>query len=153
MNINRRQFLELLVSLPAAYMIPVQEVKADIESHLSPEDSLKKLIFVVGPWPADDRKEAEDFARRFLKSEHATGGYLQSGELLQSLARRFPETTMAIKEIDLHKLPAEERDLLMNLVKQIYNLIEVKFYVSHEPPWGECEGERTRYIQLAPGNL
>jgi hypothetical protein len=29
-------------------------------------------------------------------------------------------------------------------------LVEVRFLISNEPRWGECLGERTRYIQ-APG--
>jgi hypothetical protein len=38
----------------------------------------------------------------------------------------------------------------MQLVQQLYSLVEVRFYVSNEPRWGECLGERTRYVQ-APG--
>jgi hypothetical protein len=58
--------------------------------------------------------------------------------LVQSLAGRFPADTMANKEINLRKLPAKERELLVKLVKQLYSFIEVRFFVSDETPGGIC---------------
>ncbi len=38
----------------------------------------------------------------------------------------------------------------MAFTQQLYSLVEVRFFVSNEPRWGVCLGERTRYRQ-APG--
>lgn len=150
-GINRRQFLKVLISLPLAYTIgcqPEQKDSAAVKFLLSPEESLRKLLFILGPWPAGDREEAKDFARRFLTSKYTVSSYLpESGELVQSLAARFPDGVMAVHEINLRGLPAKEKDLLMKLVRQLYSFIEIRFYAAHEPPWGECGGGRMRHTR------
>jgi hypothetical protein len=142
---KRRQFLRVLISLPTGFVIgwDLERYKSIVHAHaLNPEESLKKLILLLGPWPVTEKEKAEDFARRFLKAKHAVGPYLPgSSQLVQSLASRFPDGTLAIKEINLRSLPAKEQELLMKLVKQLYSFIEVRFYVSNEPPWGECHGD------------
>lgn len=147
---ERRQFLKLAISLPIAFVIGCDlerkpEAKAPI---LNPEESLKKLIFVLGPWSAKDKEKAEDFAKRFLKVEYVSSAYLQeSSELVQSLASRFTAESIAIKEIDLRSLTKEEQKLLIILVQQLYSFVEVRFYVSNEPPWGECQGSNKWHTQ------
>jgi hypothetical protein len=117
------------------------DTRADL---LSPEESLRKLVLVLGPWSTSDKKEAEDFAQRFLKANHASGHYLgESSELVQNLASRFPGESMAMNETDLRNLPAKERELLTRLTSQLYSFIEVRFYVSNEPSWGQCQGDNT----------
>ena len=149
--LKRRQFLRLLISLPMGFVIgwDLERYESLVYAHtLTPEESLKKLILLLAPWPVTDNKKAEDFARRFLKSKHAFGPYLPvASKLVQSLASRFPDGTLAIKEIDLRSLPAKEKELLMKLVKQLYSFIEVRFYVCNEPPWGECQDDTTRYTR------
>lgn len=144
---KRRQFLRLLISLPVGSVIGwnLDRYEALVYARtLTPDESLKKLILLLGPWPVTDNKKAEKFARRFLKSKHAVGSYLpRSSELLQSLASRFPDATLAIKEIDLRSLTTKERELLMNLVGHLYSLIEVRFDVSNWPPPGECQDDTT----------
>lgn len=143
-ELNRREFLDLSVklalALPFAPMLgPVQAA----EFPLSPKDSLKKLILVLGPWSATEKQRAEDFASRFLRAEHAVEPYLPgSGELVQSLASRFPADTMAIGKINLQDLPPEERGLLVKLTKQLYGFVEVRFNAADIPPWGLCQGDR-----------
>ena len=148
---KRRQFLRVLISLPTGFVIgwDLERHKSTVHAGpLNPEESLKKLILLLGPWPFTDREKAEDFARRFLKAKHAVGSYLPgSSKLVQSLAGRFPADTVAIREINLQNLPTKERELLMNLVKQLYSFIEVRFYVSDEPPWGECQDDTTRHTR------
>ena len=45
--------------------------------------------------------------------------------------------------IDLEGVPTEERELVLQLTRDLYSLVEVRFYVSSVPPWGECLGDRT----------
>jgi hypothetical protein len=149
-KLGRRQFLRLAISRPASLPMvfvigcdSVRQKAAVVAPALSPEESLRKLILLLGPWPSAEKERAENFAMRFLKAEHAVTPYLPgSSGLIQSLASRFRADTVAVKEIELRKLPANERELLMNLVRQLYSFIEVRFIVSNEPPWGECQANR-----------
>ncbi len=148
---DRRKFLKVMISLPVAVAISgeLEITKSKILTpSLNPEQSFKKLIFLLGPWSATDKEEAEDLAWRFLKAKHNVDAYLpESSELVQSLASRFPKKTMAIKEINLQNLPAKEQELLLRLVKHLYSFIEVRFTVSNEPPWGECQGDGNWHTQ------
>lgn len=152
-GISRGQFLRFLASLPLFSVIGLDSKLfkyAVSAGPRTPEESLKKLIFLFGPWSEKDRKEAEDFAGRFLSAKHAVAPYLpESNESVQSLAKRFPEDSMAQDEVNLGNLSPKERELLIGLVNQLYSLIEVRFIVSKEPPWGECLGDPTRHT-LAP---
>ena len=143
---KRRQLLKFLLLAPLG--LSVSCGKGGYEAHaLSPEESLKKLILVLGPWSATERGEAEDFAGRFLASEVASGPYLpDSAELVQSLARRFPDT-VSVSEIKLGKLPPEEREMLLNLAKQIYSLTETRFMMTGQPPVGECQEDATMHTR------
>lgn len=145
---DRRRFLRLMASLPVALAIGCEQEPTGTalkEAILSPEESLKKLVIMIGPWPASDRGHAEDFADRFLK--YASGPYLPGlGMPLQSLAGRFEET-LPMDGISLGDLPPEEQELLMHLVRRLYSLIEVRFAASGEPPWGECQEDRLRYTR------
>ena len=148
---GRRQFLRLLISLPMTFGIGCDSelAKASVQAApLSPEESLKKLIRLLGPWSAPDKEKAEVFAARFVESKHAVAPYLPgSSELVQSLASRFPAQIMAVKEIDLRNVPAKERELLVQLAAQLYSLIEVRFIASDEPPWGSCQSDTMRYTR------
>ncbi len=140
--LNRRRFIDLsskfMLSLPVAYSISCIPDRVTL---LNPEDSLKKLIFVLGPWPDSDKQKADKFVKRFMKAEPLVGSYLpEFGEIIQNLANRFPDETMAIKEINLKKLPAREQELLIGLGQQLYSFVEVRFYISNIPSWGECQG-------------
>jgi hypothetical protein len=151
---SRRAILRFLLTLPLALFFgckprvqtPIVEAPAP-----SPEEALRRLILLVGPWDEGQRKPAEDFARRFLTAENAVSPYLPaSAATVQSLAGRFPAGTMAVGEIDLATLPEEERGLLLQLTRQLYTYVEVRFYVNGEPPWGECQRDPLRYTR-APG--
>jgi hypothetical protein len=54
---------------------------------------------------------------------------------------------MALKEVEMGDLSLEERELLLTLVRQIYDLLEVRYYVSGEPPFGECQMDATRHTR------
>ena len=148
---KRRELLVLLTSLPVGFVIGCEAEPRRLPAVapvLSPEDSLRKLILLIGPWSETDKREAEDFARRFLAAKDGGGAYLPgSGELVQGLASRFPGGTMAVGKVDLRGLPAAERELLVNLVKQFYSLVEVRFRVSNEPPFGECQEDWLRHTR------
>ncbi len=148
---KRRQFLRFLISLPMGFSIGwnLDWHRSAVHARpINPEESLIKLIHLLGPWPVTDKEQADDFARRFLKAKHAVGNYLPgSSELVQSLASRFPANTVAMGELNLRNLPTKEQELLIKLVKQLYDFIEVRFYVAKEPPWGECQLDSTGYTQ------
>ncbi len=150
---DRREFLKLLSSLPIVIAIGCgsESEKAAIKGPLlSPEESLKKLIRILGPWSTQE--EAEDFADRFVNSAHAaTMNLPESGEAIQTLAARFSNDVLAAKKIGLGNLPAPEKDLLLSLVKQIYSFTEVRFVVCQEPQAGQCQGDISWYTR-APQN-
>ena len=147
---DRRKFLKVLISLPLAFTFgyrPGLVESAVQKTSLNPEESVKKLIVLLGPWSPAKRKEAEDFAGRFLKAKHAVTPYLPGlNSLVQRLASRFPEIR-SVDEINLGSLPPDERKILMQLVKQLYSLIEVRFVAANEPPWGECQVDRLRHTR------
>ena len=150
-ELKRRELLAILASLPIGVLISCESeprVLPAVAPLLSPEESLRKLILLVGPWPETDKREAEDFSRRFLQAKQAAGPYLErSGELIRGLASRFPDGTVAVSGVELRGLPEPERALLVNLVKQVYSLVEVRFRVCDEPPFGECQEDRLRYTR------
>lgn len=146
---KRRRLLGLLVSLPTGLAVGLGQSQSSLETPLlNPEESLRKLILFLGPWPAADREEAEDFARRFLQARDAIRPYLPGlSDLVQSLAGRFPDETLAGEEINLRGSSEQERELLKQLVKQLYSFIEVRFLVSNESPWGACQSDRLKYTK------
>ncbi len=148
---ERRELLRLVVSAPLGFAVGCESVHLAPTVQLpllGPEASLEKLILLLGPWSTTNREEGEDFARRFLGASHAGGLYLPgASEAVQSLASRFPNGAMAIREIDLRSLPGEEQALLMQLVRQLYSLIEVRFLASNDPLWGVCQGDRLLHIR------
>jgi len=78
------------------------------------------------------------------------GLYLpESSDEVRRLARRFPDGAIAVGELDLAALTAEEREFVVPFVQQLYSLIEVRFDLLNEPRWGVCLGDRTRYT-IAP---
>ena len=140
-NISRRRFVvqssKLLAFIP---FVSVVGCIPDQDSKLSPEDSLKRLIYIIGPWTIEENLIAEDFVTRFLKTDHAKQYLPVSVKLIQSLSKQIVEESQAVKEITLDNLTKEEMAALINLSKQIYSFVEVRFYVLSEPSWGECQG-------------
>jgi hypothetical protein len=144
---KRRQLLQFLLLAPIGLTLscgrPGYEAPA-----LSSEQSLKKLILILGPWSATEQGEGEDFAGRFLASKVTSGSYLpDSAELVQSLARRFADGTVSVNEIKLGELPLEERTVLLNLAKQIYSLTETRFMMTGQPAVGECQDDATMHTR------
>ena len=145
-ELKRREFIQVLLSLPLSYAVACPEEERTVE-----QESLSRLVLALGPWSADDRELAEEFVGRFLATEHMVGLYLpDSSAVIQGLARRFPEGVMSVGDVDLATLPEEEREFVVGFIQQLYSLVEVRFFISNEPRWGVCLGERTRYTQ-APG--
>ena len=68
--------------------------------------------------------------------------------MIESLSKQISEETMAVKEIDLDKIPIEEQEILINLSKQLYSFVEIRFYVSNEPPWGQCQGDSKWHTRI-----
>ncbi len=144
---KRREFIKVMMSLPLGYYV----VGCSADAGAPGEKPLGKLVLALGPWSDDERERAEEFTARFLAAEQIVGLYLPESEsAIESLARRFADGAMAVGELDLASLSAEERDFVVPFVQQLYSFIEVRFDISNEPRWGECLGERTRYTQV-PG--
>lgn len=141
-NITRRLFViqssRLLAFMPLTGVIGCI---SDAKLKLSPEESLKRLIYIFGPWTLEDHSIAEDFAKRFLATNYANEYLPKSVNLIQNLYKQIPEKTSSVKEIDLGNIPVEEQELLITLTKQLYSFVEVRFYVSNEPSWGVCQGD------------
>jgi hypothetical protein len=150
-EIERRELLRLLASLPIGLAIGCgtgESIAPARGAPLSPRDSLRKLVLLLGPWSDTDRGAADDFVRRFLAAEPVADPYLTgSAALLQSLASRFPDGTMALQEVDLGSLPPEDRDLLIALAKQLYSFVEVRFLLSGDRPYGQCQGDPLRHTR------
>ena len=145
-ELKRREFIQVLLSLPLSYAVACSGEERTVE-----QESLRRLVLALGPWSADDRELAEEFVGRFLAAEHMVGLYLpESSTVIQRLARRFPEGVMSVGDVDLATLSEEEREFVVGFIQQLYSLVEVRFFISNEPRWGACLGERTRYTQ-APG--
>ncbi len=145
-EIKRREFIQVLMSLPLGYA-----VGCATDRDARDRESLAKLLLILGPWSMEDRARADEFVGRFLAADQIVGLYLpESGAVIRRLAGRFPDGTMSIPSLELASLSAEEREFVRRLTEQLYSLVEVRFLVSGEPPWGQCLGERTRYTQ-APG--
>jgi hypothetical protein len=140
-KITRRQFTiqssRLLAFLPFAGVI---SCISETDSIQGAEESLKRLIYIVGPWTLDDQSIAEDFAKRFLATDYANQYLPKSVNLIQSLSKQISNETNTVKEINLDNIPIEEQEILVTLAKQLYSFVEVRFYVSNEPPWGQCQG-------------
>lgn len=141
-NITRRLFV--IQSSRLLAFIPLTGVIGCISNDklkLSPEESLKRLIYIFGPWTLEDHSIAEDFAKRFLATNYANEYLPKSVNLIEGLHKQISEKTSSVKEIDLGKIPVEEQELLITLTKQLYSFVEVRFYVSNELSWGVCQGD------------
>ena len=138
-NVTRRRFVIQCSKLLA--FIPLAGVVSCVgESKLSAEESLKRLIYIVGPWTLEDQSIAEDFTNRFLITDFAKEYLPKSVDLIQSLSKQISKETTNVKEIDLGGIAIEEQELLITLSKHLDSFVEVRFYVSGEPSWGVCQG-------------
>lgn len=148
-NLTRRKFViqssKLLAFIPFAGVI---SCVSDDKSKLSHEDALKKLIFILGPWSLEDNLIAEDFVKRFLNTGYASLYLPKSVDLIQSLSEQITEKSMIVKEINLDKLTDEEQGILIDLSKQLYSFIEIRFYASNEPSWGNCQGNAKWHTRI-----
>jgi len=148
-NLGRRKFViqssKLLAFIPFAGVVGCI---SDTVSKLSPEDSLKRIIYIIGPWVIEDHLIAEGFAKRFLNTDYAIQYLPKSVGLLQSLTKQIIEKPTTVKEINLDEITKEEKKVLINLSKQLYSFVEVRFYVSNEPPWGQCQGNSKWHTRI-----
>jgi hypothetical protein len=145
-ELKRREFLEILMALPlgAAVACSAETGRPLSDVPVSAQEAMKKLVRVLGPWSDAEAAQAEGFAQRFVAASHIVRSYFQESRAgLESLAARFPDGAMAVDELDLEGLPGEEREIAVQLTRDLYSLVEVRFFVSNVPPWGECLGDRT----------
>ena len=145
----RRTFLRLAAGSPFALALP--SIAAFSKPEATLKNSLRRLLFAVGPWPANDSAVAEEFFARFWNAVPTSGNYCRDATLLQRLSERFSPGTHAAKEIRLASLSPEERKLLEQLADGLYNLQEIRDYVGREPAFGASATDRSRYVQ-APGS-
>lgn len=145
-ELKRREFLEILMALPlgAAVACGSESGRPLSDVPQSAQEAMKKLVRALGPWPEAETARAENFAQRFVTAAHVVGSYFDERRTaLESVAARLPGGAMAVGEIDLGALPTDERELVRQLTRDLYSLVEVRFYLSSIPPWGECIGDRT----------
>ena len=116
---------------------------------ISKEENLKKLVMAFGPWPLKERSIAEEFANRFIRASHLSQNHLEkSAELVNKIANKLPKNGLAIESMDLGKFSVEENELIMTLCMQLYNLVEVRYYISNMPQFGECQVDALFYTKL-----
>ncbi|UCH83334.1 MAG: hypothetical protein JSW50_12855 [Candidatus Latescibacterota bacterium] len=143
---RRRQLLQMIATAPLALALGCDAERGSQSTKVAaPEakEALRKLIVCLGPWSAEEKTLADDFAARFVESRYTVGSFLPgSAKIVQSLAERFPTGVMA-DEVDLGPLSTAERELLTTLVQQIYSFVDVRFHVAKEPPFGQCVGDPT----------
>ena len=142
-KMERREFLAYgmssLVFIPLTGIAACSSGKAPVRS---PEESLKKLILILGPWKKADKAFAEDYMQGFMQTESVLGKYLPaSGKIIQDLARHFDDENPETAEIRLDRLSSDERAVLLDLTKEIYNFVDVQLYAAHMPAWGQCIGD------------
>jgi len=149
---GRREFLKVLIALPGWFMLACngeerQESGVQIDSRSS-EEAIKKLVILLGSWSASEKKEAEDFANRFIAASNNTNPHLsKSGTLIQSIAGRLSTESGNLNEIDLKKFPEEERQLLIQFVQQLYSYLELRNRICGEPKFGECQTDKIFYTR------
>jgi len=148
-NITRRRFViqssRLIAFIPFAGVIGCL---SETDSKEGAEESLKRLIYIVGPWTLEDQSIAEDFAKRFLATDYAKQYLSKSVNLVKSLSTQIPKEPAVVSEIDLNNLPKEEQELLITLTQQLYSFVEIRFYTSNEPSWGECQGNSRWHTRI-----
>jgi hypothetical protein len=150
-TLKRRDLLKSLVVIPAGVAAGCDSARR-VTPLLSAEDSFKKLIFAIGPWVAEEKETADNFSSRFLRLKHVRSSFLsENGETIRQLASYFPEGTMALKEVNLGDFSTDQREVLLSLIRQVYDLLEVRFYVSGEPPYGECQTDTIRHTRSPRG--
>ena len=49
---------------------------------------------------------------------------------------------------DKYKRFPKEKEMLMNLSKQLYSFVEVRFYASNEPLWGQCQNNSNWHMRI-----
>ena len=141
-NLSRRSFListsKVIAFIPYAGMLACAP---DLNAKFSAEEALKRLIYILGPWELKDHSLAVDFTERFLLTNHANQYLPKAADLIQSLSNQISNETMAAEELDISTLPLAENELLLNLTELLYSFVDIRFYVSNEPPWGLCQGD------------
>jgi len=148
-KITRREF-NLLTTKVIASITLYQFIGCTDEVKLisKGEENLKKLVIAFGPWPMIDRSIAEDFANRFIEVSHLSQNYLKkSVELVNNIANKLPKNAIALESLDLRKFSFEENEFILTLCKQLYNLVEVRYYISKMPQFGECQVDALFYTK------
>lgn len=138
-NQTRRQFV-IQTSRVLAFLPFTGIIGCVSGSESGPEESLSRLIYILGPWPVEDNATAENFVNRFLKTGFAQPFLQKSVSLVKSLAGQVSNEKFTAKEIDLRNLSEDHQSLLISLTQQLYSFVEVRFYTINEPPWGQCQG-------------
>lgn len=148
-NTTRRRFViqssRIIAFIPLAGII---SCKLDTSAVLTAEECFKRLICMLGPWDIEQQALAEDFAERYLKSNHAQKYLPKAVKLVESLSNHILEEAMDVDEIDLDNIPEEEQETLLNLTKELYSFVEIRFYVAKEQPWGQCQGDSKWHTKI-----
>jgi hypothetical protein len=148
-KIDRRRFIiqssKVLAFIPFANIVGCN---SDFDPKLDPEESLKNLISILGPWTLEDDKIAYEFAKRFIKTEFAKPYLKNSNLVLKGILKQIPDDHTRDHEINLTQLTDEESIMLMDLTQQLYSFVEVRFYASNEPGWGICQGDSKWHTRI-----
>ena len=90
---DRREILKMLAMVPAglAFGCGSEWGRAILEAPIAgPEDALRRLLLVVGPWREAEKSAAESFVERFLAAQHLASLFLpESAEGSKELGREI----------------------------------------------------------------
>ena len=95
------------------------------------------LLIAIGPWPQDDMIRTS-FIERYLASH---GPQFQGrGAVLNTLVSKLPSGGQPLAEIPLGLLTEEERKLVTEVVKDVYSIAELRWYLVGVAAPGACLG-------------
>lgn len=148
-KITRRDFnLQITKAIAGISIYQFIGCKDEVKLLSKKEENLKKLVIAFGPWTQNDISIAEDFANRFVKASHLSENHLEnSADLVNSISDKLPKNAIALDALELRIFSAEEYEFVIILCKQIYNLVEVRYFVSNMPIFGECQVDELFYTQ------
>ncbi len=139
--IRRRQ---MLLGLLVTAVVPVAVLNAckSGDGNAPPRKidfaaDLTALLIAIGPWPPDDMVRTS-FIERYLASHGAQ--FQDRGAVLNTLVSKLPSGGQQLAAIPLDLLTEAERMLVTEVVKDVYSIAELRWYLVGVAAPGACLG-------------